>query len=94
MKCPFKIEKDCYKKYLMILGFFVLAVIVLSLVIKLAAWILSWFSSDLYLNTIIVMFSSIVVLIAAYKCCCKHKKCTYCGKELNQCVKESENNEF
>ncbi|MCF6765329.1 hypothetical protein L3V82_06060 [Thiotrichales bacterium 19S3-7] len=74
MKCPFTGDANCHKNYLILFVCFTVAVIVLSLIIKLGAWILSLFSNDLYLNTVVVMFSSVVVLIAAVKCCCKKNK--------------------
>ncbi|MCF6777696.1 hypothetical protein L3V83_14085 [Thiotrichales bacterium 19X7-9] len=92
MKCPFKINQCCYKKYLMAFACFVISVIVLSLVVKFAAWVLSLFSIDLYLNTVIVMFSSVTILIAAYKCCCKNKNCSENNHKLNACCDKQESN--
>ena len=74
MKKIFKNKEDCCKKYGLGVLLFALSVLALSLLIKLSAWVLSWFSSDLYLNTVVVMFSSVVMLIAFAKLCCVNNK--------------------
>ena len=69
MKCPVKNNEHGIKCCLLGVLWFAVSALVLSVIIKLAAWVLSWFSSDVYLNTIIVMFSSIAMLIAFGKYC-------------------------
>ena len=77
--CPFKNKEYCCKKYAIGVLWFALSVLVLSLIIKLAAWVLSWFSGDVYLNTVIVIISAIVMLIAWAKCCGKISENKACG---------------
>ncbi len=85
MKCPFNNESDsCRKKYAIGAVCFAMSVIAIALLVKLAAWVLGWFSSDLYLNTVIVMFSTVVTLIACYVCCCKHQACCDKSKECGE----------
>ncbi len=85
MKCPLNNESDsCRKKYALGAACFAISVIAIALLVKLAAWILGWFSSDLYLNTVVVMFSTVVTLIACYVCCSKHQRGCDKSKECGE----------
>tara|TARA_R110002167_G_scaffold109180_1_gene278374 strand:- start:1208 stop:1456 length:249 start_codon:yes stop_codon:yes gene_type:complete len=64
-KCPIK----CLSKAAMIFA----SVIIISVLVKLSTWILDWFSHDIYLNTAVVIFATIVTFIGYSKCCAAQK---------------------
>jgi len=103
MKCLFKENTECSKKSLKYLGLFSLAVLILSLTIKIVTLIISILGGNDSLNLATVVISTILIMIVAGIHCCKyeynnsrHRCChkgikDYCKSKANKkCKKDCE----
>jgi hypothetical protein len=75
MKCPYKENQECYKKagkYILV-GF--LAVLGISIGLKIITMILLIFPGNIADNTWLVIVSTVIVILLSIKYCYKKSKC-------------------
>ena len=75
MKCPYKENPDCYKKMgkCLLAGF--LAILGISVGLKIITMILLIFPGSIANNTWIVIVSTVIVILMSIKHCCKNSQC-------------------
>lgn len=75
MKCPYKENPDCYKNIgkCLLAGF--LAILGISVGLKIITMVLLIFPGSIANNTWLVIISTIIVVLLSIKHCCKTSKC-------------------